>query len=83
MARKATFLLALIWMASPVAGLWPMGGALADLEDAEPDDADTLALFQVLGDHRHQVGQDGFGLLLGQLLLLGDGRGEVLEGDGG
>ena len=58
-------------------------GALADLEDAEADDADALTLLQVFGDHGHQIGQDGFGLLLGQLLLLGDGRGEVLEGDGG
>ena len=27
------------------------GGALADLQDAETDDADALALLQVLGDH--------------------------------
>ena len=81
-ARKATFLLALIWMASPAAGLRPMR-AVRLRTWRMPDDADTLALFQVLGVHGHQVGQDGFGLLLGQLLLLGDGRGEVLEGDGG
>ena len=77
MARKATFLLALIWMASPVAGLWPMGGALADLEDAEPDDADTLALFQVLVIIVIRSPASW------TVLLLGDGRGEVLEGDGG
>ena len=56
-------------------------GALADLEDARR--CGYARPFQVLGDRGHQVGQDGFGLLLGQLLLLGDGRGEVLEGDGG
>src|SRR5262249_1106358 len=59
------------------------GGALAHLEDAEPPDADALAFLQVLGDPRDDVGQDALRLFLGQLLLLGDRRGEVLERDGG
>src|ERR1700738_5101489 len=58
------------------------GGALAHLQDAETDDADALAFLQVLGDAANQVVQDGFGLLLGQLLLVGDGRSQMLERDG-
>src|ERR1700758_1742986 len=58
------------------------GGALAHLEDAETDDADALALLQVLGDPAHHVGEDALGLLLGQFLVLGDCRGKVLERDG-
>src|SRR5581483_1468095 len=57
-------------------------GALADLEDAEPNDADALALLQVLGDQRDGVVQDGLGLLLGDLLIFGDRRREMLQGDG-
>src|SRR5580704_960644 len=59
------------------------GGALAHLEDAEADDANALPLLQVCGDHGHQIGQNGFRLLLGQLLLLGDGRREMLQRDRG
>src|SRR3981189_875625 len=59
------------------------GGALAHLQDAETDDANALALLQMLGDSANQVVQDGFGLLLGQLLLVGDGRSQMLERDGG
>ena len=59
------------------------GGALANLEDAEPDDADALALLQVLGDAANQVAQDLFGLLLGQFLVFGDRRRQMLQRDGG
>src|ERR1700712_4779294 len=59
------------------------GGALAHLEDAETDDTDTLALLEVLGDAADQVAQDFFGLLLGQFLLFGDRRRQMLERDGG
>src|SRR5690242_12774981 len=57
-------------------------GALADLEDAKPNDADALALLQVLGDQRDRVVENGFSLLLGDLLLVGNRRREVLQGDG-
>ena len=59
------------------------GGALAHLQDAETDDADALALFQVLGDPADQVVENRFGLLLGQFLLIGDRRCEMLQRDGG
>src|SRR6516162_3781514 len=36
---------------------------LAYLQDAEPDDADTLALLQVLGDPADHVVENGLGLL--------------------
>src|SRR6478672_7882978 len=58
------------------------GGALADLKDAETDDADALALLQVLGDHGDHVAQDRLSLLLGQFLVFGDRRRQVLQGDG-
>src|SRR5437764_10478348 len=58
------------------------GGALADLEDAEADNADALALLQVLGDLADHVVQDGLSLLLRQFLLFGDRRRQVLQRDG-
>src|SRR6202795_3426588 len=58
-------------------------GALADLEDAEADDADALALLQMLGDHGDDVVQDRLGLLLRQFLILGDRRRQVLQRNGG
>ena len=83
-ARKATFLLALIWIGFAGGGVAAhAGGALAHLEDAEADDADALALLQVLGDPGDQVAQDGLGLLLGQFLVFGDRRREMLQRDGG
>src|ERR1700685_121750 len=57
-------------------------GALADLEDAEANDADALALLQVLRDQTHSVVQDGLGLFLRDLLVLCDRRRKVLQGDG-
>src|SRR6266851_6174330 len=59
------------------------GGTLADLEDAEADDADALALLQVLGDHGDHVAENGFRLLLRQFLILGDRRCQVLQRNGG
>src|ERR1700688_3884410 len=58
-------------------------GALADLEDAEADDADALALLQMLGDHGDDVVQDRLGLLLRQFLILGDRRRQMLQRNGG
>src|SRR3981189_1028697 len=53
------------------------GGALAHLEDAEADDADALALLQVLGDPADQVVENLLSLLLGQFLVFGDRRGAM------
>jgi hypothetical protein len=54
-ARRATFLLALIWIATPVAGTYA-GGPLADLEDTKANDANASRPFQLFGDPGHQVG---------------------------
>lgn len=43
---NATFLLALILICSPVAGLRPMRAALAYLQYAEPSQPETVALFR-------------------------------------
>ena len=51
------------------------GGALANLENAEADDADTLALLEVLGDLGDQIAEDGFSGLLRQLVLFGESQG--------
>src|SRR4051812_13203796 len=59
------------------------GGALANLENAETHDADSLALLQVLGDARHQVAENGFSLLLRQFMFFGQCRREMLERNGG
>src|SRR3954451_1841357 len=59
------------------------GGALADLKDAEADDADAFALLEVLGDLADHVGQDGFGALLGQFMLVRESRRQMLERNGG
>src|SRR6185369_13294232 len=59
------------------------GGALADLEDAEADDADALALLQVPGDLADQIGQDRLGGLLRQFMVIRQSRREVLQRDGG
>ena len=50
-ARKATFLLALIWICSPVAGLRPSAGStIPHLQYSEPEDLHPLTLLQVRGD---------------------------------
>src|ERR1700730_4156882 len=59
------------------------GGALAHLEDAETDNADALALLQVLGDAADQIVENLLRLLLGQFLLIGHRRRQMLERDGG
>src|ERR1700680_1383603 len=58
------------------------GGALAYLQDAEADDADALALLQMLGDPGDQIVHNLLSLLLGQFLVFGDCRCEMLERDG-
>ena len=82
-ARKATFLLALIWIGSPVAGLRPMRAArLRTTQNAETDETNAVALLEVLGDEIDQVAENGFRLLLRHLVVSGQCGGEVLETDG-
>jgi len=59
------------------------GGALAHLEDAETDNADALALLQVLGDPADQIVQNGLGALLRQFVLFRQRCREMLERDRG
>src|SRR6266702_4250638 len=59
------------------------GGALAHLEDAETDNADALALLQVLGDPADQIVQNGLGALLRQFVLFRQRRREMLQRDRG
>src|SRR5580658_8212016 len=54
-------------------------GALADLQDAEPADADALALLEVLDDIADQAAENGFSLLLRQFVILRKARRQVLQ----
>jgi hypothetical protein len=57
------------------------GGALADDEDAEPDEADALALLEVLGDREDEIVEHRLGLLLRHFVALSQFCGEVLQAD--
>src|SRR5438132_10885472 len=59
------------------------GGALADLEDAEPNDSDALALLQVFCNLADHVGQDRLGGFLRQVVFLSQRCGQMFECDGG
>ena len=80
--RNASFLLALILMASPVAGFRPIRAARFRTEDAEAGQADFVAPLQMAGGERHQIAEHGLGLLLRDLVAVGQRGGEVLECDG-
>ena len=81
-ARKATFLLALIWIGSPVIGLGPMRAArFPDLQNSKPSDFHPLAFFQVLGNHADEACQHLLTLLLGELVLLRQRISQMLGGD--
>src|SRR5262249_51918718 len=54
-------------------------GTLAHLQDSEPANANALALFQVLDDVSYQAAQNGFGLLLRNLVVFREARGEMLQ----
>src|SRR5207249_9345712 len=56
-------------------------GALADLEDAEADQADAVALLEVLDDQADDVVEDAFGILLRHFAAVGQLGGEVLQGE--
>src|SRR5262249_1146589 len=55
--------------------------ALPDLKDAETRDANPLALLEMLGDEANQALQQFFAAAFGELMLLGQGGGEMLDGD--
>src|ERR1043166_6820267 len=57
-------------------------GALAHLKHAEADEANAIALLQMLGDEIDKIAEEGFGLLLRHLMALSQRGGEVLEADG-
>ena len=79
-ARKATFLLALIWIASPVAGLRPMRAArFLNLQDAETRNTNSFALLEMLCDFADEIAEEGFTGPLRQLMLLGQGRCKMLS----
>ena len=54
-------------------------GALADHEDAEPVEADAVALLEVLGEEADQIAEKGLGLLLRHFMVAGQSGGELLE----
>src|SRR5262249_12612179 len=55
---------------------------LAHLKHAEADEANAIALLQMLGDEIDKIAEEGFGLLLRHLMALSQRGGEVLEADG-
>jgi len=57
------------------------GSTTAHQQDPEPDELYPLAPLQVLGDHAHQVLQYFKGLLLGELMLLRQLIGQMLDRD--
>ena len=71
-ARKATFLLAPILIASPVAGLRPMrAGRFLTCKYAEPRNSDSFALLQMLGDQTDEVVQEFASRAFRQLVFFG------------
>src|SRR5262245_20671291 len=58
-------------------------GALAHLQDAETDDADAVALLDVLDDQVDRVAQETLGGLLRQFVILGELRSQMAQRDGG
>src|ERR1017187_869062 len=52
-------------------------------QDAQTGDADALPTLEMLHDEPDGVAENGLGLLLGYLVLFGDGGGEMLQRDGG
>src|ERR1051325_6936353 len=55
--------------------------ALANLQDAEPADADAVALLEILHNELDHVAEDRFGLLLRELVSLGNVGREMLQGN--
>jgi hypothetical protein len=58
------------------------GGAMPDLQDAQPHQAQAVALLEVFGHETHQVGEQGFGLLLRNFVTLRQLRCQIPQGDG-
>jgi hypothetical protein len=83
-ARKAIFLLALILIASPVAGFRPILAArFRTWGMPRPFRLIFVALLQMLRGERHQIAQNSLDLLLGEVMTFGQFGSEVLQRDGG
>src|SRR5580658_4676956 len=54
-------------------------GAFAHLQDAQPADADALALLEVLDDIADQPAENGLSLFLRQFVILPQARREMLQ----
>ena len=80
-ARNATFLLALILIASPVAGFRPSSWPLPDLQDAKTSNSNTFSLLEMLGDETDKIVEQGLSLPFRQLMLLGQAGRKMLESD--
>jgi hypothetical protein len=79
-ARKATFLLALILIASPVAGLRPMrAGRLRTCRMPSPVRPQLVALLEVLGDAGDEIVEDRLAILLRHAMRLGEIRRQLLQ----
>ena len=82
MARKATFLLALIWIGSPVAGLRPMRAArFPHLQTSEFGDLHSLAFLQVLSDQTGKILKNLLALLFGELMFFRQSMSQLLCAD--
>ena len=53
------------------------GSALADLQNAQPDNPDPIPLLQMLGQQTDEIGQDGLGLFLRHRMIIGKLRREM------
>jgi hypothetical protein len=83
-ARKAIFLLALILIASPVAGFRPILAArFRTWGMPRPFRLIFVALLQMLRGERHQIAQNSLDLLLGEVITFGQFGSEALQRDGG
>jgi hypothetical protein len=80
--RKAIFLLALISIASPVAGFLPIRAArFRTWRMPRPCQSDFVTPLEVPCDQRHEVTQHGLGLLLGDVMAVGQRGGDILQCD--
>ena len=80
--RKATFLLALIWIGSPVAGLRPMRAARLRTTRMPRPPMRMRSLLEVLGHQVYEIAEDRLGLLFRQFVGFREICGETLQGHG-
>jgi hypothetical protein len=81
-ARKATFLLALMWICSPVAGLRPIRAArFRTIRIPRPAIFTRSPFFQTFGDHPNEFFHHLQPLLLAELMLFRQFIGQVPRGN--